>query len=139
MDTVKFKKTNVPLMVVLSYFTAGVYIAYWFLSRRKTFDKMQTNDLRVSFIHIMLAINIVIFVYSIVKGAIFGEVGILIIDSIEWILAFLALGCLYYSVFRAKESIEDELGETLYRPWLLIVFHVWYLQYKINQTDLKGA
>jgi hypothetical protein len=137
MDTVNFKKTNLPLMVILSYFTAGIYIPYWFLSRRKSFDKMETNELKFSLIYILLLANIFIFIYSIIKGAIFGELGILILDSVEWMVTFFGLGCLYFSVFRAKETIEEEVGESLYHPFLLILFHIWYLQYKLNK--LKGA
>ncbi len=84
---------------------------------------------------VLLIINSVTFLYRFFNTLFLTEYGIAIFDSIETIFTFIGLGLLYFSVFRAKEAIEHEFQEEIYNPWLLFLFHIWYLQYKINRLD----
>lgn len=68
----------------------------------------------------------------------FTEYGIAVLDSIDIILAFYFVGCLNYSAFRAREMIEDYFEEEIFQSWLLAVFNIWYLQYKINRLVDAG-
>ena len=125
--TVVFKKTNIALMIFLSIFTMGIYIPYWFLSRKRGFISLNRNHINYIFIIILLVINSVTFFYSFFDSLFLTEYGIAIFDSVERIFTFMGLGLLYFSVFRAKEVIELEFQEEIYQPWLLILFHIWYL------------
>jgi len=46
---------------------------------------------------------------------------------------------LYYSTFRLKELLEEEVEEEIFSPVLLVLFHIWYLQYKINRLVDAGG
>ena len=54
------------------------------------------------------------------------------------IVSFYFLGLLYYSLFRMKELLEERYEDISLNPWLLVLFHVWYLQFKINRLEGNG-
>lgn len=135
--TVVFKRTNIPLMVLLSSVSMGVYVPYWFLSRRKNFEALKHN-LNFMALKALFGLYILSLVFNLVHTSIFTELGINVFNSLDLIVTFFGLGIMYYSVFRARDSIEDELNEQVYKPWLLILFHIWYLQYKLNQMESKN-
>lgn len=136
-DTTLFKKTNVPLMVFLSSVSLGIYVPYWFLSRRKNFETLK-NNLNFTALKVLFGLYTFSFILNFVHTAIFTELGINVFNSLDLILTFFGLGIMYFSVFRARDSIEDELNEKVYNPWLLVIFHIWYLQYKLNRMELKA-
>lgn len=126
-------------MVIFSLLTFGVYNAYWFISRKRSFKKLETNDwIPYKWWIFMLIFLIISLIYSVFGEFVFTEFGIAVLDSFDLILSFYFVGCLYYSVFRAKEMIENHLDEDIYHPWLLFFFNIWYLQYKINRLEGLG-
>jgi membrane-associated HD superfamily phosphohydrolase len=139
-STLEFKKTNIFLMVILSIVTIGIYNAYWFLSRKKYFKNLNTkNVIPYKWWIFMLIYLILSLLYSLFGPVFFTEYGIAVLDSIDIILAFYFVGCLNYSVFRAREMIEDYFEEEIFQSWLLVVFNIWYLQYKINRLVDSGG
>ncbi|MBD8071142.1 DUF4234 domain-containing protein [Bacillus sp. PS06] len=130
-----FKKTNIALMVLLTIITMGIYIPYWFLTRRKGFEGFSDQKLSYFLIICLLVINSTTFFYSFFQSLFLSEYGIAIFDSLETVFTFIGLGLLYFSAFRAKEAIENEFQEEMFNPVLLVLFHIWYLQFKINRLD----
>lgn len=123
-------------MVFLSSVSLGIYVPYWFLSRRKNFGTLK-NNLNFTALKVLLGLYIFSFILNLVNTGIFTELGINVFNSLDLILTFFGLGIMYFSVFRARDSIEDELNEKVYNPWLLVIFHIWYLQYKLNRMELR--
>ncbi|MGV3464073.1 MAG: DUF4234 domain-containing protein [Heyndrickxia sp.] len=139
-SAIEFKKTNILLMVILSLLTLGIYNAYWFISRKKYFNRLDAKDwIPYKWWIFMLIYLIISFIYSFFGPVIFTEYGIAVLDSFDLILAFYFVGCLYYSVFRAKEMIEDHMDEGVFNSWFLVLFNIWYVQYKINRLHSGRA
>lgn len=138
LDTIEigFKKRNVGIAVLLTFLTMGIYLGYWFLNERKTLKSIDTHKR----IPIMLWWTATIFLfisffYNLIGSAFLTPYGKAVFNSIDIILTFYYLGLLYYSVFRIKDLIEELYSEEIFKPWLLVLFNVWYLQYKINRIN----
>nr|WP_220095936.1 hypothetical protein [Ureibacillus sinduriensis] len=62
-----------------------------------------------------------------------SDYGIANLKSYEVIFNFSFIGLLYYSIFRLKESFEDQYDLHL-NKYLLFIFHIFYIQFKLNQV-----
>ena len=66
MNDVAFKKTNTALAVLLTNVTFGVYVPYWFISRRNSIDrlgKVPVNFNWLKFLFRHLCISRILFYY----------------------------------------------------------------------------
>ncbi len=132
-ETKSFKKTNVALMVLLSNLTIGVYVPYWFLTRKKEFEQLGPTSFPRKSLIVLLVLYSCALVYNLFRTSFFTDYGISLFDSLEVMLTFFGLGIMYTSVFRAKAQIEEDEQMSIFKPWLLVLFHIWYLQYKMNR------
>lgn len=131
-----FRKRNISLVVLLTIVTMGIYLGYWFLKEKETLKSIDSK--RVIPIRLWWAATIflsVSFFYNIIGSAFLTPYGKAFFNSVDIIITFYYLGLLYYSVFRIRDLIEGFYQEEIIRPWLLILFNVWYLQYKINRLN----
>lgn len=136
-----FKKRNLALVILLTIVTLGIYIGYWFLSLRSSFhlnDKENNIPFRwwvVATVYLSLSV-----LFGIVGEFILTIFGLYMLDSIDLIFTYFFLGLLYYSIFRMKESLEECFVELDINKYLLFFFHIWYIQYKLNQIgEDKGV
>ncbi|PLS15388.1 hypothetical protein CVD28_24000 [Bacillus sp. M6-12] len=134
-----FKKVKVWFVVLLTWLTLGVYLGYWFLKERNTLkmaDKRKLIPIKIWWLAtIFLGLS---FLYNLLGRAILTPYGFALFNSFDVIFSFYFLGLLYYSVFRVRDLLEEEYREAIFRPWLLVLFHVWYLQFKINRLEAAG-
>ncbi|MGM0831160.1 MAG: DUF4234 domain-containing protein [Bacillota bacterium] len=135
-DNNTLKRVNVFLAVLLTIITAGIYLAYWFLKRKKEFNKISPANYIPYKWWVVFAIYLALSLFINIFGSVFltpyGETAV---ESINLILSYYFLGLLYYSSFRVKELIEDHIEDVEIKPVLLALFHVWYLQFKINRLE----
>ena len=136
-----FKRTNIFFVLFMSFMTFGIYICYWFLSRKNSFKKLGgENRIPYKWWTFFLLFTMVSFLYSLIGNAMFSKYGIDVLNSYEVIISFYFVGCLYFSIFRARDVIEDHVGERIFSPVLLVIFHIGYLQYQLNkQGAVKRA
>ncbi|MCA1066568.1 DUF4234 domain-containing protein [Rossellomorea sp. AcN35-11] len=131
-----FKKTNLFFLIPISIMTFGIYYAYWFISRKNSFNKINPkNRIPSRWWKFFLVFTIISLLYDLIKESLFTGYGIAVLDSYDLIISFYFVGCLYYSIFRAREMIEEHVEERVFKPWLLVLFNVWYLQFKINRLE----
>lgn len=135
MGELTFKKTNTALAVVLTNVTFGVYLPYWFISRRDSISQLGKVQLSYNWLKFLFVVYAFLAFYFVIGGAFLTEMGIDFMDTINIIITFIGLGITYYSVFRVAEAIEEKNGENVFNRVLLILFHIWYLQYKINRLE----
>lgn len=135
MGELTFKKTNTALAVVLTNVTFGVYLPYWFISRRDSISQLGKVQLSYNWLKFLFVMYAFLAFYFVIGGAFLTEMGIDFMDTINIIVTFIGLGITYYSVFRVAEAIEEKNGEDIFNRVLLILFHIWYLQYKINRLE----
>jgi len=129
-----FRRVNLVLVILFSFITLGAYIGVWFLRHR---DRIQRFSNKVE-IHFGLwkVFTIVSFIFLFIKlfgSVVLSEYGVVNIQSYETIFNFFFIGLLYYSIFRFKDSLEDECDLYL-NKYLLFIFHIFYIQYKLNQV-----
>ena len=131
-----FKKRDVGLVVLFTFLTLGIYIGYWFLKEKQTFESNNYNRIIPMKLWAVATIFLSIsFFYHFIGAAFFTPYGKALFNSIDIIFTFYYLGLLYYSVFRIRALIEDSYNEEIFKPWLLVLFNVWYLQFKINRLN----
>ncbi|MCM3055656.1 hypothetical protein NSQ96_14855 [Caldifermentibacillus hisashii] len=139
-EMIYMKKTNVFFVVFLSVLTLGIYIGYWFLSRKKDIIRLgKQNYIPFKWWWVFFVFLVVSFIYQFLGGAFLTDLGLNFFDSLDTICSFFYLGLLYYSTFRLKELLEEEVEEEIFSPVLLVLFHIWYLQYKINRLVDAGG
>ncbi|MFB4169303.1 hypothetical protein [Virgibacillus sp. JSM 102003] len=132
-NSYSLKKKNIGLVILLSIITVGIYIGYWFLSSKSAFQIIDKKNFIPYKWWIVATIYLSISViFSIIGEFVFSMVGLYMLDSIDLILSYFFLGLLYYSIFRMKESLEEGFDEIEINKYMLFFFHIWYIQYKIN-------
>ncbi|WP_060206643.1 DUF4234 domain-containing protein [Sporosarcina koreensis] len=135
MGELTFKKTNTALAVVLTNVTFGIYLPYWFISRRDSISQLGKVQLSYNWLKFLFVMYAFLAFYFVIGGAFLTEMGVDFMDTFNIIITFIGLGITYYSVFRVAEAIEEKNGENIFNRVLLILFHIWYLQYKINRLE----
>ena len=134
-----FRKINLVLLILFSFITFGAYIGIWFLKQKDTIKQFPTK-LGIHF-GLWRLFTIASFVFLFIKlfgGIILSEYGMDNIQSYETIFNFFFIGLLYYSLFRLKEGLENEYDFSL-NFYLLVFFHIFYIQFKLNQSQfVKG-
>ncbi|WP_108672184.1 DUF4234 domain-containing protein [Peribacillus acanthi] len=129
-----FKKTNIVFMVLVSYLTFGIYVPYWFLTRRKALQSLSSNvQLPFNAIVTVLLFYILSFFALIFAPFFLTAYGLELKDSLDYIVTMYGLGIVLYAVFRVREMLNDHWKEEIIRPVPVALFHIWYLQYKINR------
>ncbi|MEI5907459.1 hypothetical protein WAK64_10360 [Bacillus spongiae] len=130
------KKTNVFLVVLFTIITAGIYLSFWFLRRRKAFRESTINSYIPFKWWTVFAVYLILsFLINLIGGVFLTPYGETVIESINLILTYYFIGLLYYSIFRVKDVIEYHYSETDIKSVWLVLFHVWYLQFKINRLE----
>ncbi|HHY71922.1 MAG TPA: hypothetical protein GX497_01560 [Bacillus bacterium] len=134
-----FKKVNVGLVVVLTIVTFGAYLGYWFLREGKTLKVIDCKGLiPIKLWWVFMIYLILSFFYNLLGEVLLTPYGFAVISSVDVVLSFYFLGFLYYSTFRVRDLLEERFENITIKPWLLVLFHVWYLQYKINRLEGIG-
>ncbi len=131
--SIDFKKFNLFILILLSFITLGAYIGVWFLRNK---DRIKNFACKPN-IHFGLwrLFTVVSFVFLFIQwfgNMVLSDYGIANLESYEVIFNYCFIGLLYYSIFRLKESFEEEHDLQL-NKYLLFIFHIFYIQFKLNQ------
>ncbi|GAA0465656.1 hypothetical protein [Alkalibacillus silvisoli] len=132
-DVLPLPKTYLILMIIMTFITLGAYIGFWFLKRKKHFQSINQQHYIPFRWWVVATIYLVIsLLLALVGELIFTPYGLVHIESLEFILVYFFLALLYFSIFRVKELLEEFEGLEI-NKYLLFIFHIFYLQYKINR------
>ncbi|WP_235819668.1 DUF4234 domain-containing protein [Caldifermentibacillus hisashii] len=72
-EMIYMKKTNVFFVVFLSVLTLGIYIGYWFLSRKKDIIRLrEQNYIPFKWWWVFIIFLVVSFIYQFLGGAFFN-------------------------------------------------------------------
>lgn len=131
------KHANIIVMVLLAFITMGSYIGIWVLRRRQDIQSI-TSKSSISYgWWRFFTIGLFVFLFIRIFGSIFfTEFGMAFMESMDLIFSFFFIGLLYYSIFRIKELLEEKELIDL-NNYLLFFFHIFYIQYKVNQEATK--
>ncbi|MCG7344232.1 hypothetical protein MHZ92_08810 [Sporosarcina sp. ACRSL] len=133
------KKVPIWLMILLSVLSLGFYLGFWLLNRKRDLNALQsTNHIPFTLWTISTVLLIVFFFLNTFNHFIFSNIGYLYVESMDTIFTFFFIGLLYYSAFRIRELIE-ETSTITFNKYLLFFFHIFYIQYKVNQNTAAKA
>ncbi|MFD1204966.1 MULTISPECIES: hypothetical protein [Sporosarcina] len=133
------KKAPVWLMIILSIISMGFYMGIWMLNRKKDVQQLNSvNHVPFYLWSISTILLIVFFFLNVFRHFIFTDIGYLYVESFDIIFSFFFVGLLYYTVFRMRELIEST-SSIKYNQFLLFFFHIFYIQYKVNQNAIVEA
>ena len=130
-----YKKLNVLWMILLTFFTLGAYIGVWFIKNKKNIENTTVKHGIHFGLWTFFTVISFIFLFIYLFGSIvLSDYGEEIINSYEMIFNHLFIGLHYYSIFRMKEMIEEHFDMDI-NVYFLFFFHIFYIQYKINQNQ----
>ncbi|RTQ94047.1 DUF4234 domain-containing protein [Lysinibacillus telephonicus] len=133
--SIDFKKLNLLVMIVLSFITLGAYIGVWFLRNRHSIENFNyKTGIHFGLWRLFTIISFIFLFIQIFGNFVLSDYGIANLESYEIIFNFFFIGLLYYSIFRLREILEQEVDVPL-KNYLLFIFHVFYIQYKMNQIQ----
>ena len=148
-DRPLFKKTSVAIMIVFNIITAGLYVPYWFLSRRPAINGLRSERnigvVPFIFLGIIVAASLsASFLSGFAEGAeadgvdgIFGPgQSTTLLDLVAWVLDLLAIFVLLFKVFHVRGILQDHFG-VRFSGVLTFAFTVLYFQYKINRLEAR--
>lgn len=128
---------NVPiwLMILLSIISLGAYIGLWMVNRKNDLDDLKKLNHIPFALWTFFTVGLFIFLFlNVFNHFIFSNIGSLYVESFDTIFTFFFVGLLYYSIFRIRDVIEESTA-IKFNVYLLFFFHIFYIQYKVNQTE----
>jgi len=88
-EMIYMKKTNVFFVVFLSVLTLGIYIGYWFLSRKKDIIRLrEQNYIPFKWWWVFIIFLVVSFIYQFLGAAFLTDLGLNFFDSLDTICSF---------------------------------------------------
>ncbi len=126
-------RKNLALVIILSLVTFATYIGFWFLKRKDAFNNFGKHHVPFNLWIVATIFLVISLVHFIIGNFIFTPFGLVYIESYNIILTYLFIALLYYSIFRIKDVLEREYHHLELNKYLTFFFHIWYIQYKINQ------
>lgn len=128
------KRSNVALMIVLSIITMGAYVGLWFIQRREDIERIEGNHhLSFGLWKVFTVVSFTFLFIQLFGGMILSDIGLLTIDSFDIMFSFFFVGLLYYSIFRVREVLEENL-DLEFNVYALFFLHIFYIQYKTNKS-----
>lgn len=130
-------KTKVLLMVLLTLLTLGLYVPYWFWSRRRTLDAMAAEGESVGGLTVALVVLYLVafamgFLGGVLRGAgdAPGQAYFIAARAIDWSSRILII----VLSFRVKGILESNDSGHLSAVGTFFL-SCFYLQYRINRLD----
>lgn len=152
----EFPRIRIIHMIVLTIVTFGMYIPYWFLSRRQALERLQ-----IKLPYVAIKVTVLLFAFSILElfwtsslisiQRMWGE-DILPIQDYPLLLplhpedSFLSeFGFLLFTIvnicssFNIRSGFKKQLSNQPINGWFTFLFHIWYLQRIINKHAALDA
>lgn len=129
-----FKTTTVLFTVILSLITVGIYVPYWFISRRKAMNQRPSEE-NVALGAPVVAIVLYGFLALTMVPVSFFVSGWLLAyyDYLQMVFIYLGVALILYVAFQMRSILNEGIQEKKLSGWCTFLFHIWYLQYKINR------
>ena len=133
------KKSNVALMIVLSIITMGAYVGLWFIQRREDIERIEGNHhLSFGLWKVFTFVSFTFLFIQLFGGMVLSDIGLLTIDSFDTMFSFFFVGLLYYSIFRVREILGENM-DMEFNMYALFFLHIFYIQYKTNKRSLTST
>jgi len=132
--SIDFRKFNLSVLILLSFITLGAYIGVWFLRSRNSMDNFADRPkIHFGLWRLFTILSFIFLFIQLFGSMVLSDYGILNLQSYEVLFNFCFIGLLYYSIFRLRESFDEEYDLHL-NKYLLFMFHIFYIQFKLNQV-----
>lgn len=122
------KRTSVVLAVLLQFVTGGLYLPYWFLSRRKALKDFEQIPQWAGIVFLLWALGLIVL--QVVMAGAPSE------SATPLLLVYQLLGAILglFLAFRTRSILEGIFRNDV-SGILTFFFSAFYLQYKINRAE----
>lgn len=136
--TYGFKRSSIPMMILLVVITYGIYIPIWFLKRIGAFkdlnSKLKLNKYIMIVILVLMVVSLILLIPSYVyMDSSIGE----IVDQADKAIALICGLAVLAMSFDMRRIMQDHFGIKLSGAGTFF-FTMFYLQYKINELIKNG-
>jgi hypothetical protein len=134
-----FKRVSMAFMIVINTVTAGLYLPYWFWTRRAEVNSL-SSKWKIPLAAIVVYTVSVILIES-VRFVPDNATGLAVMLSL--LMGLVLIGFYYVLVFRVRAALIEHLqlgeeGGRVFKTRWSIVFGIYYLQYRLNQIHQPG-
>jgi hypothetical protein len=133
-DNVPLKRGRIPLMVLFTLLTAGLYVPIWYFRRRKGLNALDSS-IKIG-LAAPTAFFLLLLIYIPTTGLV-HEIALLCAGTVHLVMAFRVRSILIDHLSRRmNEVLPNSLGlqyEASPSSALTFFFTIFYLQYKINE------
>ncbi|PTX47374.1 uncharacterized protein DUF4234 [Melghirimyces profundicolus] len=126
------KKASVFFTLVMSVITLGIYVPYWFISRREALNRL---DSEVTLPSAPAKIVFILYILSAIflpVAMIGGEGMMRLYDTLDIPITYGGMAVCLYLAMRTRLILNEHLGVKSVGPVKTFFLWIWYLQYKIN-------
>lgn len=129
-------KTPVFLAIILSIITLGIYLPYWFLTRRKYLNQFKSDEI-ISFVTPFCLLLLYSFIaLTIIPVNLYGEGWTFALyNYLDIVVTYLGFTIILYLSFQIKAILSGQEEEKRLSSLATFFFHIWYLQYRINKHN----
>lgn len=134
-ESPEFKRTSVLLTIILSLVTMGIYMPYWFITRRKELNKTESST-KISFefplsVLVLYSFSALIYILSFIIPFSLGFWEVM--DSLDNIITYYGIAVIIFLSFYSIRILKDHYPSMKYSKLATFFFTIWYVQYKINK------
>lgn len=124
-----FDRFSAWWVFLLTIVTFGIYPVYWVYTRAQTVNRIQDDQIAVTWLHLTVIFFVLTFVVEFVAPE---NINLAIIVNLAYFVTLLT------SLFKIKNRLQKLMSEATgstytLGPVLTFFFHSIYLQYKINE------
>ncbi|MFN2744972.1 MULTISPECIES: DUF4234 domain-containing protein [Bacillus] len=128
------KNKSTVSVVVLCLVTLGIYIPYWFLSRRKSFDLLPYHDIPYTTLKAIIFYHLFSIPMRISAAIVFPEMHYSLYLLLDRIILILSAGVLIYCALVVTASLNKLSGkEPAKGSVFAFLLNVIYIQHRINK------
>lgn len=129
-----FKKTSVFFTFLMSFITLGIYLPYWFISRRDDINRLKSkqelSSAPAKILLVLYILSALMTPFTMDENSVWYNIDMMISFGGGLVLLYLA--------FQVRRMINEHLGEKKISGVLTFFLNIWYLQYKINREFVDG-
>ncbi|MFT0803134.1 hypothetical protein VSK91_17365 [Bacillus swezeyi] len=130
------KNKSIMSVFVLCLVTLGIYIPYWFLSRKKSFDLLHYHDIPYTTLKAIIFYHLFSIPMRISAAITFSEIHYSLYILMDRIILILSVGVLIYCALVVTASLNKLSGkEPAKGSVLAFLLNVVYIQHRINKLS----
>jgi hypothetical protein len=127
-----FKRTSVAFTVVMTVITLGIYMPYWYLSRRKAIHQLAGKEV-LPIVLLWIALGLYSISFGISVLTLFSATFADIFSDSDRMMGYLGLAIIIFLSLKTRAVFQQHFRQSNINPVLTVLLTIWYMQYKVNR------